>query len=153
MDEAEPVAPGLLRPREGDGPAFDLDPPAVGLDQPGERADQGRFAGPIGADESMHLAFAEIDIDPLEGIGAAVMLLEPDDPNEGRALLGSSFAFRFRHVRPSDVAPAAVSCRRRRDDPSRIDRPCPWSPPPPALRQPWAARRPPDPGPASGSSP
>ena len=70
MDEAEPEDGRLVRRADRDRPAVEGDRAAVGLLDPGQDADQGRLAGTVGADQPVHLAGAEVDLDAAQGLDA-----------------------------------------------------------------------------------
>ena len=62
----------LARVCDGDRPAVDCDLAGVGLEDPGDDLDQGRLAGPIVADERVHLVRPQRE----------VSLAQRDDPPE-----------------------------------------------------------------------
>ena len=60
-----------------DGFAAVVDTPAVGPQSSGDYGDQRRFAGPVFAEQYMHLAPAEGEVDVAEGEGAGELLGYP----------------------------------------------------------------------------
>src|SRR5204862_1369509 len=62
----------------------DQDRPRVGPEQAGEDADQGRLAGAVLAEEAMHLAAAERDVDVVVGEDAGKRLRDPPQLDDRR---------------------------------------------------------------------
>ena len=64
----------FLRVGDLDGAAVEQDRACVGLDDAGQAADQRGLAGAVGADQAMHLAGDDVEVDALERLYAAKVL-------------------------------------------------------------------------------
>ncbi len=78
--DAEP--PRLMHRFELDRRAAEADFAAARRLDAGEDRDQRRLAGAVLAEEDMHLAGAEIEIDAVEGEDAGILLADPDGLDE-----------------------------------------------------------------------
>ena len=59
---------------DGDGPTVDEDLALVGLVRTGEDLDQRRLAGAVLAEQAVHLAGTDLEVDAVEGPGAGELL-------------------------------------------------------------------------------
>src|SRR5699024_9482857 len=74
MDDRDPVVPGVVGGGEADRPPIEVDGSGGGLLHAGEDLHQGGFAGAVLAEQRRHLAPVDGEVDPLQRLGAAVVL-------------------------------------------------------------------------------
>ena len=83
VDEIHAELGRPVRRRDCDRHAADADGAAVRLDQPCQDADEGRLAGAVGADQAVHFAFADVEGDAFQRLGAAERLADTFGGEEG----------------------------------------------------------------------
>ena len=86
VDGGDPLCQGGRRVPSGNQLAVDADLARRGFDDAGDALDQGRLAGTVRADDAVHLARPDVEVDAAQRTDAGVLLHQTADLEDGSGI-------------------------------------------------------------------